>query len=943
MRSHWLRFQQLWQGFLLVVVVPCAAAQEPLLPASPPPGVVEVIIGERRTVVVPNIRRLLIGNADLFTASQVDANTLSLIGLTPGRTFLHVWSEAGRVTIPVQVLYPRPVRVEAEREAALAQAIEHASPLALRYEFEYEFSGRDQSLSRIDRLTTNRTRHRISHEMETPFGMTSSQVAFSRTNALADLAGWYARLSDGHVGPVHHLDAVAGDTGVPFGEGSFAIPPLGFRGASMTYKGLSPWTTSAVWGQERFGVLTSLSSEAAAEQDAFLYGFHVAHDDRTQPWSSRLSALFGYGDDRAAGQSNHVFSLGSTVRPVEPLTIDTDVATSEGKFGYTLRSSYALRRGKVGLRYRDISESFQGISGSVGGQGQRGVLMDGSWKATDRLGFQGRFEIFRDRLFPNPDELTALNTDLNTSFDWQPLDGTGLFGYFNRRRRMGSIFPSDELYTGISASQRLPLDRLLPRLSAPTLSALVEHQDTRNVTSPTADFDSELLSLNLSMPLAWGLSASVGKQWRFLEQTATGDRSRPSRFTVSLAHGTSFDHGRWSLRGRFGYENEEQTGAIGSFLAGQDRLGWDAGLRYHPSRDTEVFVDGRIEHVSFEGSRESQVELSVFSGVRLLFNTEVVRLDPWVRIGGMVFHDINGDGQLQPGEEGLEHIKVMAGPSKTAITGADGRFTFGRVFGKTVPVRVDVSTLPKGYVMSTPVVQRLRANQVRVPLILFGALGRAELRGRIFYDVDGNGAYSAADRGIPQVRVQIDGKTSETDRSGWFSFRDLGSGRYTLSLVLESLPLRYLPTVPIRQVFELTEGGVATMDIPVIIRRAIQGRVFVDRDQSRRFEVTDLPLRGVPMCLDGRRVATTGADGIYRFSDVGLGDHALLLNCGMPLKGLRSIEDSERAVMISTDDPELITVDFRLGQAELPSEAAPPAQDTERQRDGRLLESVTEL
>jgi hypothetical protein len=297
---------------------------------------------------------------------------------------------------------------------------------------------------------------------------------------------------------------------------------------------------------------------------------------------------------------------------------------------------------------------------------------------------------------------------------------------------------------------------------------------------------------------------------------------------------------------------------------------------------------------------------------RLLFDTGVVRWDPSAAVRGVVFHDLNGDGIFQPGEKGIEGVQVTAGLKKSVLTDSKGRFVFRRIFGKSVPISIDPGTIPKGYVFSTPAFQTVYPGKDTIPVLLFGALGRAEIRGRVFYDIDGDGQYSASDRGIDNVRIQLGSDTAKTDRSGWFFFRGLAGGSYIFSLMLESLPLPYLPLVPVRQPIELAEGDVKFIDIPVMMRRILSGRVYLDRNQNRKFDIGEEPLLGISICLDGKSAVSTDAQGVFRFPELVPGHHQLMLNCGMPMDDMIIFSISQPVIEISPDDPEMITVDFGL-------------------------------
>jgi len=435
------------------------------------------------------------------------------------------------------------------------------------------------------------------------------------------------------------------------------------------------------------------------------------------------------------------------------------------------------------------------------------------------------------------------------------------------------------------------------------------------VSAPALDYDAEVFSASLSVPMVGGFTASLTQHWRLLDETQTGE-SLPRQLTASLSHFSSFGRGRWQLRGRFGYEDEEESGAVRSFLSGQDRLIWEAGIRHRPGPSTDLFADGRIEQIRFQGSGQERVEFSVLTGARLLLDTRVVRWDPSGPVGGVVFHDRNGDGQRQEPEEGLRGVKLVAGSVREAVTDAQGRFRFGRLWGKTVPISLDVSTLPAGYVVSTPQTRLIDPGVRRDRTVVFGALGRAEVRGRVFDDLDGDGRYSAGERGIAGVQLSLDGRWARTDPSGWFMFRDLPGGAYTLLLVLETLPLRYLPLLPLRQQVEVREGEGVTLDVPTTMRRLLTGRIFLDRNRNGAFDAGEPALRGMPVCLDGRRVAQSDARGVYQFADLAHGRHRLELNCGMPARDLLPLSSLRPVIRLRPEDPERIVVDFRLERRE---------------------------
>ena len=85
----------------------------------------------------------------------------------------------------------------------------------------------------------------------------------------------------------------------------------------------------------------------------------------------------------------------------------------------------------------------------------------------------------------------------------------------------------------------------------------------------------------------------------------------------------------------------------------------------------------------------------------------------------------------------------------------------------------------------------------------------------MFEDVDKNGNYDRADKGIRGVVVTLDDATkATTDNSGKYFF-SVEVGMHTVTLELESLPTEYLPAVSIYKDFQITEGLSYKHNIPL--------------------------------------------------------------------------------------------------------------------------------
>ena len=894
----------------MLVQAAAASAQTPASPPGAAPRSLELIVGEPADVSFGSVERFLVGDPAVLDAEQLNPSTLRLTPLAPGKTFVLVWGPEGRRTSVVRVM---PFRLgPILPEPAVEEAVKHARALKVGYTFDYETDRRGSTFrdTRLD--TTNRFNQQLNTDMETPYGDFTSQFQMQRVNSVEDLTFWQTRLAHGHLGPVDDFDAIAGDSYIPFARG-FAVPSVGYRGATLRLDDLGPFHAAGLWGRERSSIY-SLSSQGGfgVKRDSFVSGLNVGYEDPANPWQVEASTLFGQGDERQANTSDEMVDLSSAYRVTEVWSLKQELAMSDESFGWTTGSFTHFSKFDFDAIFRDVPDDFNTVTGSPIIQGERGLELRTRWAPLNSLIVLGRTDTYKNRLFPNTEEPDTLNFSTDWSVDWYARPGTDLMAHFNRQRLLGQSFPTDELRASTGVRQRIPLPGESRWIYDPTVSLQLEHVDTRSVSTPSLDVNAEIVSLGMSVPLFWGLTASASHDRHFLTEKLTDEDFRPRRSTVSLSQFATFFDSKLQWRNRIGWEDESRSASQRSFLAGQDRWIGQTGLRWQVQDSTELYVDAQVDKVKFESGEEHQVEVSVMAGGKVIFDTQVIRWDPAAEVEGTVFHDLNSDGTQQPDEPGIPGVKVTAGLSRHAVSDEQGRFVMPRVRGLSTPVGVEISSLPKGYVLSTPGTHVIKPKEKKRVQLAFGASGRSEIRGRIFEDSDGDGKYSSADVGIEGVVVRLQKARAKSDHSGWFFFRDLPGGEQEMSVQLTTLPVYYLPKVPVQQKFQLIEGQTLSVDIPLASNRIIRGQVYEDSNNNGQYDAGEPKIKGLAMCLDGKQVATTDEQGKYQFTNIGRGRHELLLNCGMPLTPYMPLSRREVSVSIDAKTGEALTVDFRL-------------------------------
>ncbi len=184
-------------------------------------------------------------------------------------------------------------------------------------------------------------------------------------------------------------------------------------------------------------------------------------------------------------------------------------------------------------------------------------------------------------------------------------------------------------------------------------------------------------------------------------------------------------------------------------------------------------------------------------------------------IGDTVYFDTDADGTQDSGENGMPNVDVTisvdfdgdGNPDYTATTTTDanGSYVFDNLPAGEYTVSVETSSLP-GDVRPSGDPDGTLDNSATINLGPgatnndqdFGYTGTGSIGDTVFYDADGNGYQSPGERGLPGVRVTLQGDfdndgtieavTTTTDGNGVYLFDNLTAGNYTIYVDTTTLP-----------------------------------------------------------------------------------------------------------------------------------------------------------
>ncbi|RLE31129.1 hypothetical protein DRJ27_02270 [Candidatus Acetothermia bacterium] len=394
-----------------------------------------------------------------------------------------------------------------------------------------------------------------------------------------------------------------------------------------------------------------------------------------------------------------------------------------------------------------------------------------------------------------------------------------------RWESLRASLPLELRYRFVSVARETPAERLVSHelrvpfsLDAPLRPRLELGYIRRYAEPPPRDVDEQVLSARLSLhgeaPISWNSSLDSSFTEDFVAGTTVGRLSLSGGFTIraevvelsfragvtgALGIGAEPPTSSFTLRARF-------PGVLGSpdlvFRAGGERAELSCSFRDVPTGE-EGEASGRLTYTLEEGASRWEASLS------LSFPADFPFLGPTRgRIRGRIFLDRDGDHAFGPGDEGVEGVLLEANGAE-ALSGDEGIFAFPPL----LPGRYRITFVepPPEFVPLLPLpevrVERGKEVVVEIPL-----RPRAWLKVHVFHDADKDGLHDPGEAGIPGVEAVVSGEGGtwrlRTDAAGLVSL-ELPPGRYTVRLIEESLPERYVLTTPGEVEVEVPEYGTA--------------------------------------------------------------------------------------------------------------------------------------
>jgi hypothetical protein len=763
-------------------------------------------IEKDQTIVLrgENITRFLDTQPNIVKIEKLNENEISVTGFDYGYTYVHVWDARGRWSVELLCVPPKPQGMTLDEE--LRQSAERAGDFKFRYSLDWSSPVTGRGIHDLKRSSYN-WNHWLTVNGQTPYGDLDSQVAVRTSTQTTDLSYFTVGLANGQLGSLKDFAITGFDFSPNLNNLVFSSPSL--RGVTLSSPAFDKKIDYTVfWGREGGGRYAGLSPGLDNIRDSFMQGVNLnLNPVEKQLWS--LSAFHGSGSERSTDLNSDGYDLKFSQGFTNWKT-GYEVGYDSENLAHLFTTNYSIPNFSLSAEFRDTAKNFHTMTGTGWRAGEIGLLSNMSYKPVSNLEITTRLDVFQDRIYPNPKNENWINEDFNVDANYAFNQTSSLRADYSLQNELGRLSPIRYHNAGLGYYRTF---NLIKRFNT---YLIYRHQDSMNFSSHGNDFVNNKVIAGMRANVIGQLYYYANKEFNWLYAKSAGEHSHPTAFETGLDLNTQILNSPFYGNFRLAYRDEEDTVSALSFLSGEDYLEGFAEITYRPNRDLELYCSARIRNIWADNPNvNKRVDATFYAGLRYAWDTGV-HWDPVGTVAGYAFKDYNYDGLRQDDEPAVEGIKIFLGKDKSLLTDVGGRYAFSKVRAKKVHVTLDTTTIPAGFVLTTPATKEVSISQSGTVEVNFGLASRTEIVGTVFEDGNDNNKFDGRDKGLKGVLITLeDGTKAVSTETGRYSFNKVKVGKHTLKIDLESIPSNYMPTIPILKEIDISEGSTYLFNIPL--------------------------------------------------------------------------------------------------------------------------------
>lgn len=763
----------------------------------------ELEIGRPVIIEGRQISRWLLTSPNIVSAERESSDRIRLTAKEPGVTYLHLWDGLGRWTFTVFGVHPRPEGPTLEEQLRLEE--EKANSFKLEYGLDWNSFESGRRLDSLDRKSYQYI-HNLRLDGQTPYGRFDSRLSVRKLTTTTDLTFVTLGLREGIWGNFRDFEL----KGLDFTPGFYnlAFTDFGLRGAMLKSPAFNKKIDYTLfWGREGGGAFGNLSPGLAQTRDSFLSGMDLNY----APYSGAkygFSVIHGWGRQRSANLNPYNYDFDVDYK-FGNTNLNYEISHDSETFGQILNLGYQKPGLRLGTRIRNIDENFISANAIGAERGILGGLFFGDYTPFENWNISSRLDVFKDRVFPAADNRNRWNQDYDLESLYTINRTTSLRAFYRLQNELGRLSQFRGLSSGLTLSRSFEQMRRLSTYLG------YQHQESKFFTSPANDYINEKVTGGLRFRLFGGIYYYINKEFNWLRERSFATEVSPEVLEQGLDwYGRLSKNVTGNLR--LIYRDEENTVSNLGFLSGEDYLEGYSEITYAPNPETEFYLSARSRNIWADNPLVTKrIDLDLRIGMRYNWDTGL-RWESVGNIDGYVFKDYDINGIKKSDEPGVSGVKLWLGKDRSETTNSDGYYRFRKVKAKKAYVTMDTVSIPSGFTLTAPHSQAAEITHGRSARLDFGIISQTEIAGIVFYDKDGDGQFTSGDSGIRAVLLNSeDGTRVATDNFGKFFFRKLSPGVHTLTLDLNSLPVEYIPQVPLTKEITISEGMRFSYNFPL--------------------------------------------------------------------------------------------------------------------------------
>lgn len=780
---------------------------EDIINSSPTRPGIRLIYNSSVIIQGKNIQRFLAMDDGFIKVTKLDHNQIMVKALRYGGTFLNVWDDTGRKTIYVGIVFP-PSHNAAD-EAKTKKEL-HEKPFRFSYSSDYNtyyYGPKNQDLKRqsYDLLQN------VALEGQIPYGYFDTSVSAEDFSGQSDISSYTLGLSRIPLQESSDLNLRIFDANRYLS--ALTMPSTRLRGA-FTDINLDHNTLglSYSYGQKRSYFYSSVIPNTNSNLKSYINAVKVTLFPKDLDNQISINAAEGFGSQHEDYLVKKVYSI-EAHKKVLNTYLNGEYADGDHHNASLAGARWQKGTFTSALNFRQTGNNFTTVSGVPANQGEIGGMwttsIDGEYVTEQTV-----FDVYREYLYTNPDDPSALNYDIsgNLRFPLAKNLWSDTNMYYNHTP--GEISPR----RNIGLDQRI--SRLINLLGIKNTNVYMGGalQRTRYEFSNNSAYDRYSLLSGMQIPLTSQFSIYANYDFSWVHEIDSGRNINPTVFTTGFYYNRQITQ-KLSTNAEMFFRKESGAKGTTSYLSGEDSAGASIGFSYNPVNDVNFFMDSRARKVwpLIEGNLPYN-DLDIRLGFRMSFDVFSRGWDPHGVISGHVYKDKDASGRYEVNDQGIGGVKVNVG-ERQVVTDKAGFYSMD-VRAKSVIVSPQADSVPSGTVFSTPTAKTVDVKPWGNAPVDFGLNSQTGVYGLVFVDKNGNGVPDASDQFVRNIKIILDKKyTSITDAQGAFYFRNIDEGPHTLRIDINSLPLNMLPQIKLENKINVAEGTTYVFHVPLKVKK----------------------------------------------------------------------------------------------------------------------------